>query len=71
MVSSKVEIVALKIAFLMPHQCVLSDLRELAIELYPKDVDESSVNRGSPEYLLGAYEALVALIADLENKGSE
>lgn len=65
----KVQVVALKISFLMPHQKVLSDLKELATQLYPEGVDESGVNRNSSEYLLGAYEALTSLITDLEKKG--
>lgn len=53
----------------MPHQKVLSDLKELATQLYPEGVDEAGVNRNSEEYLLGAYEALTLLISDLEKKG--
>jgi hypothetical protein len=65
----KVQVVALKISFLMPHQKVLSDLKELATQLYPEGTDEKVIDRSSPEYLLGAYEALTALITDLEKKG--
>lgn len=65
----KVQVVALKISFLMPHQHVLSDLKELACQLYPEGANAEAVDRNSPEYLLGAYEALTALITDLEKKG--
>jgi len=65
----KVKVAARKISFLMPHQRVLSDLKELAAELYPQGVDNSNVNRECPEYLLGAFEALNFLLSDLEGKG--
>ena len=65
----KVQVVALKISFLMPHQQVLSDLKDVAHQLYPEGVNAEAVDRNSPEYLLGAYEALTALISDLEKKG--
>ena len=65
----KVNVTALKISFLMPHQDVLPDLKELATELYPIGSDPDKINRDSPEYLLGAFEALAALIYDLEHKG--
>lgn len=67
----KVNITALKIAFLMPHQNVLPDLKELATELCPAVEDVDKINRDSPEYLLGAFEALAALIYDLEHKGPQ
>jgi hypothetical protein len=66
---TKVKVAVRKISFLMPHQRVLSDLKELAAELCPHGADHSNVNRESPEYLLGAYEALNFLISDLEGKG--
>lgn len=67
--SRKVSIAALKISFLMEHQRILPDLREMASEIYPVGVDPDKINRESPEYLLGAYEALAALITALEQKG--
>jgi hypothetical protein len=67
--SRKVSIAAMKISFLMEHQSILPDLRELAAELYPVGVDPEKINKESPEYLLGAYEALAALITALEQKG--
>jgi len=45
----------------MQHQRILPDLKEVASQLQ----DETA----SSEYLLGAYEALIALITELENKG--
>ena len=64
----KVSITVLNISFLMAHQRILPDLKELASELSPT---EDGINRESPEYLLGAFEALMALISALENKGSD
>jgi hypothetical protein len=63
----KVHIVARKISFLMAHQNILPDLKELAAELSPGV--EESINRQSAEYLWGAYEALTSLITALEEKG--
>jgi hypothetical protein len=65
----KVRIMARRISFLMPHQIVLSDLKELATKLICDGVDPDIVNRESPEYLLGAFEALTHLISALEEKG--
>jgi len=67
--SRKVSIVAMKLSFLMEHQEILPDLKEVATELYQSVVDPAQVNKESPEYLLGAYEALAALITALEQKG--
>lgn len=62
-------VIAKRISFLMPHQVVLPDLQELAATLDPKELNhESTINREFPEYLLGAYEALAALISYLEEK---
>jgi hypothetical protein len=65
--SDKVKLVSHKISFLMPHQDVLPDLKQLAEELYR----ESEVNRESPEYLMGAHDALMCLINSLEKKGPQ
>jgi hypothetical protein len=62
----KVKVTAGKIAFLMSHQEVLPDLLELAQDLRPS---EENINKNSPEYLLGAYEALQFLITTLQRKG--
>lgn len=64
----RVRVTALKISFLMPHQDVMPDLKELATELDPHKLE---INRESPEYLLGAYEALNNLIMGLERKGPQ
>jgi hypothetical protein len=66
----KIHVIALKIAFLMPHQHVMTDLKELAAQLKPQDISEDVIDHSSPEYLQGAYDALTALITDLERKGS-
>lgn len=55
----KVKITTLKIAFLMKHQNIVPDLREIASEL----------NSDSSEYLQGAADALLNLITALEQKG--
>lgn len=56
----KVRIVARKMSFLMPHQKVLPDLKEV---IDPLHSDESS------QYLSGAYDALNLLIDFLAEKG--
>lgn len=61
-VDNKVRSVARKIAFLMPHQVVLPDLKEVLI-------DELKSGIGDSEYARGAYMALSYLISDLESKG--
>ena len=66
--SDMVRLTARKISFLMPHQYVLPDLKNLATDLCPENIDK--INRDSSEYLLGAYEGLLALLAALEEKGS-
>lgn len=45
----------------MQHQRILPDLKEIANRL-----EEEA---RSSEYLLGAYQTLIALITDLEKKG--
>lgn len=65
----KVSITAMQLSFLMEHQEILPDLKEVAQALYPEGTDPDTINRESPEYLMGAYEALAALITALEQKG--
>ena len=65
----KVRVMARKISFLMPHQIVLTDLKELATQLYPLGADPEKLNFNSEEYMMGAYEALVGLIDFLREKG--
>ena len=55
----KLRQVCLRIAFLMPHQEVLPDLKEFVAELEPSD-----------EYLKGAQDALNYLVSFLEQKGN-
>ena len=63
----KVKMTARQISFLMSHQRIMPDLKEAIDQLSP---DASTlINRNSPEYLLGASEALEALILALEEKG--
>jgi hypothetical protein len=45
----------------MQHQRILPDLKEI--------VDRLPHDPRSSEYLLGAYEALMSLITDLDKKG--
>lgn len=68
--SRKVSITAMKLSFLMEHQEILPDLKEITLELLPQDINIVDINRDSPEYLVGAYEILVALFTALEQKGS-
>lgn len=65
----KVRVVTRKISFLMHHQEILPDLKEIATQLYPLGEDPEGISRNSSEYLLGAYEALMHLIVCLEQKG--
>lgn len=63
----KVRVLARHISMLMEHQEISPDIKDIITELRP---EAPSINRNSPEYLLGAYEALIHLIEDLEQKGS-
>jgi hypothetical protein len=65
----KIKLVARKISFLMEHQTVLPDLKEIAMQTYPLGTDPEKINYDSPEFLLGANTALMALISALEEKG--
>jgi hypothetical protein len=58
----KIRLVVRKMAFLMPHQAVLPDVREALKEL-------ESWDKNNPDYVLGAYHALSFLLDDLEGKG--
>ena len=64
---NKVNVVAFRVSFLMEHQSIVPDLQNVISELKPDT--ELPINRESPEYLMGAYEALTALVASLERKG--
>ena len=67
----QVRLVARKLSFLMEHQDINPDLKLIAQELSPPGLmPGKDIDRESEEYLLGAYEALIALIMDLEEKGS-
>lgn len=57
----KVRQVCAQIAFLMEHQEILPDLKELASKLSAED---------SNDYLKGAQDALTYLVGFLEQKGS-
>lgn len=64
----KVRITALRISFLMKHQEILPDLKELVEELNLKYAD-SNGPICSAAYLEGAHDALFNLISALEQKG--
>jgi hypothetical protein len=66
----QVRIVARRMSFLMEHQDINPDLKGIVQDLSPPGIPGRDVDRESDEYLLGAYEALIALIMDLEEKGS-
>lgn len=67
----KIKIAVFRIAFLMPHQDVNPDLELEALSLTPtgKDLNLEDIDVNSPEYMLGARDALLALIHILEGKG--
>lgn len=65
----KIKITARKISFLMHHQEILPDLKQIAMQLYPLGTDPEKINYDSPEFLMGANTALMALISCLEEKG--
>jgi hypothetical protein len=56
----KVRHACARIAFLMEHQEILPDLKEIVSEINPE---------GTEEYLKGAQDALAYLIGFLEQKG--
>jgi hypothetical protein len=62
----KVNLIAHRISFLMEHQTILPDLKDLVEELYP-DVHDG--DREHPSYMLGAYDALNGLLTALQEKG--
>lgn len=64
---NKAKMIAFRLAFLMEHQKVLPDLKEIVQELYPSEAGQ--IDRNSAEYLMGAYEALFNLLSALEQKG--
>lgn len=66
---TKVKTAAYQIAFLMPHQEVNSDLIDIAGAVCPNDIDIEKINRDSPEYLVGAMEALSMFVQMLKGKG--
>jgi len=68
---TKVKVAACRIAFLMPHQDINPDLILEALNLHPIGVDLDKINKDSPEYLLGAMDALTSLINMLEGKGPQ
>lgn len=65
-----VRLISRRMSFLMEHQDVSPDLKEVIQDLSPPGIPGKDVDRESDEYLLGAYEALMSLIMDLEEKGS-
>lgn len=69
--NTKLKVIIRRMTFLMPHQEVLPDLKELATEIYPLGADPDAIDRNSPEYLMGAYEALATLADMLAEKGPD
>jgi len=69
----KIKLAALRIAFLMPHQEVNPDLELEALNLTPvgNGINLDAVDKNSPEYILGARDALLCLIRMLEGKGPQ
>jgi hypothetical protein len=67
----KIKVTCRKISFLMRHQDILPDLKEIAMQLYPLGADPDKIDYDSPEYLMGANTALLALIQCLEEKGPQ
>jgi hypothetical protein len=61
----KVKHVCARIAFLMEHQDILPDLKEIAKEINP----DGHSFADSGEYLKGAQDALTYLLEFLEQKG--
>jgi len=59
--------VALKMSFLMKHQEILPDLKELISDLDPAKYPDNPID--SVDYLQGAHDALLSLINALEQKG--
>lgn len=66
----KVKLTAFRISFLMEHQRIIPETLELAEQLYPEGVGSDQINHNSPEYLKGAFDAMTALLAALQTKGS-
>ena len=70
--TKRIKITAMRVAFLMEHQ-EITDMVELeAMGLLPvlKEGEEApEINTESPEYLAGASDALISLIAFLKQKG--
>lgn len=67
----KIRVVIKKITFLMHHQEILPDLKELAAQLKPEGVDSDKIDRESEAYIMGAYETLNYLIDSLKQKGPQ
>ena len=66
----KVKMAAYRVAFLMEHQHIDFHLKEIVDTIRPEPtLDLSPFDIGSEEYLLGAFDALNALISALEEKG--
>jgi len=68
---TKVKMAAFRIAFLMQHQYVNPDSLQEALNLYPTGIDKDTINRDSPEYVIGAMEALSCFINMLKGKGPQ
>lgn len=71
MKNRKVRVAIKKITFLMHHQEILPDLKELAEQIRPEGVESDKIDRDSDAYLMGAYEAINYLIDSLKQKGPQ
>jgi hypothetical protein len=65
----KIKKITFQIGFLMEHQQILPEIRELALQLYPYGLEPGSIDFDSPEYMRGACDALLSLIDLLKQKG--
>lgn len=65
----KIELTVRRISLLMQHQMILPDLKEITLETLLIETNGKEINYDSPEFLMGAQSALLALLSSLEQKG--
>lgn len=65
---AKVKVLCHKISFLMEHQRILPDLKELVTSVYATSAEDVE-DCNSEEYMRGATDALHYLLEFLEQKG--
>lgn len=67
---AKIKQVCMRIAFLMEHQEILPDIKEICDEIAPtEEYVQEAKEVFTEEYLRGAHDALRYLIGFLEQKG--